>query len=343
MSNSTVTIEGQYFDGSRPVGIAAKLIIAQEQAMFATTSLSLRFPVNQLRVSPRIAGTQRFIGLPTGAQFQCPDGPALDSLRQESTTEGVAAWLEGRVGFAVAAIAIVIALVMAGYFYGLPAAAERAARYIPIETEKTFGDNILSWLDENDWFAPSGIDDDLRVLVRQDFDELIDDLPLAKHYRLEFRASGFIGANAFALPGGIIVITDEMMNVAESLDEIAAVLAHEIGHVEHRHALRSLLQSSVIAIVVATVTSDAASLSVAVAGAPALLAQAKYSREFEAEADDFAFRRLIQTGRSPEAFASFMERLFDYGEGTVEDLSFLSTHPVTSERIARARRAASGE
>ncbi len=61
---------------------------------------------------------------------------------------------------------------------------------------------------------------------------------------VEFRASPIIGANAFALPGGIVIVTDQLMQLAEHDDEILAVLAHEIGHVKHRHVLRGLPQDS---------------------------------------------------------------------------------------------------
>ncbi len=100
-----------------------------------------------------------------------------------------------------------------------------------------------------------------------------------------------------------------MAKAAATTEEVLAVLAHEIGHVELRHTMRSVLQNSVVAAAAAAVTADAASLSVAIAGLPALVAQTKYSREFEAAADEYAFRLLKRKGYSPTAFASLMERL----------------------------------
>ncbi len=119
-----------------------------------------------------------------------------------------------------------------------------------------------------------------------------------------------------------------------------AILAHEIGHVELRHALKSVLQKSGIAIVVATVTADAATLSAAVTGLPLAVAQMKYSREFEAAADTFAFELLKRKGYSPAAFATFMERLAKDAAPGQKSFAFLSSHPLTAERVARARAAA---
>lgn len=164
-------------------------------------------------------------------------------------------------------------------------------------------------------------------------------MPLRDYYHLEFRSGATFGPNALAFPGGIIVITDDMVKAAQST-EVLGVLAHEIGHVELRHTMRSLLQNSVVGVAVAAVTSDAASLSVAIASLPVLLAQTKYSREFEAAADEYAFRLLKQKGYSPTAFASLMERLAEKEENKMGAFAYVSTHPVTAERVRRARKAA---
>jgi predicted Zn-dependent protease len=101
-----------------------------------------------------------------------------------------------------------------------------------------------------------------------------------------------------------------------------------------------LMQNSLIAAAVAAITADVATLSVAVSGLPVVLAQTKYSRKFETAADDYGFALLKQNGYSPEAFASIMEKLSAKdGKGTA-GFNYLSTHPVTEERIRRAHEAA---
>jgi predicted Zn-dependent protease len=339
---SAATLHGEYYDGRHPLGVAATLALGGGAAELTHGGGAQRWPVAALRVSPRIARAARFVDLPGGGQFQCPDHPALDALPQEEPGEGLVAWLEQRTAVALAGVALIAALVLGGYFYGLPALAERVVAHVPIESERALGEQALEWLDANEWFEPTEVDADMQELIRDDFARLTDDLPFAPHYRLEFRSAGFLGANALALPGGVVVLTDGMVDAAETTDELAAVLAHEIGHVERRHSLRHLLQGSVVAAVTTTVTADAASLSVAVAGAPALLAQLSYSRAFETEADDFAFELLRRHDLSPEAFATLMERLAGKGEeeGDGDDSGFLSTHPVAAERAQRARAAA---
>jgi Zn-dependent protease with chaperone function len=335
-----ITLEGTYYDGRTPVAVPARMEFAGGSAILIAGQTSLRHAVALLNVSPRTGRADRFIALPDNGQFQCPDDDVLDSLPQASPSEGPVAWLEERWGVALAGIALTACLLLAGYFYGLPVAAERVAARIPVETEQALGRHALTWLDEQKWFKPTNLDLNTQKGIRDGFDTLRSDLPLKSYYQLEFRASKVLGANAFALPGGTIVITDDMVKSANSQEEVLAVLAHEIGHVELRHTMRSLLQNSAVAVVAAAVTSDAASLSVAVAGVPVLLAQTKYSREFESAADEFAFKLLKQKGYSPLAFASIMERLAIKYEQDERMFVYVSTHPVTAERMKRARAAA---
>ena len=334
------TIEGNYFDGCRPVAVQATMAFMYQEVALTAGSISGRFKIDQLKVSPRIGSTNRFITLPNGGQFGCADNALLDSLRQESRSEGIVAWLEQRWIVALACVVVISLMLLVGYFFGLPAAAERIASRIPMETERSLGIEALTYLDEREWLKPTNLVFDKREKIRNGFDHLCSDLPLKEYYHLEFREGGILGPNAVAFPGGIILITDEMVEAAEEMEEVLAVLAHEIGHVELRHTMRNVLQNSVIGVIVATITSDAATLSAAVTALPVILVQTKYSRDFETAADDYAFRLLKQKGYSPTAFASLMERLAKEKGEDRGLFVWVSTHPVTSERVNRALDAA---
>lgn len=334
-----IVLDGTYYDGRQPITVSAQLEFASREARLTAGRMSRHFTVDQLEVSPASGKADRFVALPDGGQLQVPDHPVLDSLPQSSPSEGPVAWLEERWGFALAGVAVIACTLLAGYFYGLPAAAERIAARIPVETEKRLGRQALDWLDDQKWFQRTNLDKATQQNIKDGFDGLCSELPMNTYYQLELRASKVLGANAFALPGGIIVITDDMVKAADSKEEVQAVLAHEVGHVELRHTMRSVLQNSAVGVAVAAITSDAASLSIAIAGLPVLLAQTKYSREFEAAADEYAFRLLKQKGYSPEAFTSLMERLAEKRENSERAFAYVSTHPVTEERVKRAREA----
>ena len=334
------TIEGQYFDGHRPVPTEAKIDFVGPDAKLTIKTNTTHFSATQLLVSPRIASASRFINFPDGTQFLCADQAVLDRLPQESASEGIVAWLENRWQVALASVVMIVITLFAGYHFGLPILAERLAEHVPIKTERALGEHILTFFDEEEWFEPSNLEVEIQDEIYEGFIGLCNQLQFQDYYLLEFRSGGLFGPNAFALPGGIIVLTDELVDASETVEEILAVLAHEIGHVELRHTMRSILQNSIVAAAAAAITSDAASLSVAVSSLPVLVAQRKYSREFESAADDYAFELLLHHGYSPASFASIMERLSGRRGARSSSFSYFSTHPATDQRVENAREAA---
>lgn len=333
-------MEARLYNGISIVPETATLMFSGPMASVISRSTASQYAVAKLRVSPRVGTADRFVSLPDGIQLQCADGPLLDRLPQEGGTEGLVAWLEQRWWVALFSLMVTVMTLLVGYFFGLPMAAEKISARIPIEYEKSLGEESLAWMEERKLFLPSDLPAETQDLLADGFRELHQGLPMDAHYRIEFRRSPAIGPNAFALPGGIIVITDEMILKTGSPGEALAVLAHEIGHVERRHVMRHVLQNSAVATVVATLTGDASSLSLAVSGLPVLLAQTKYSREFETEADEFAFALLRRNDISPGLFADLMERLAEGRGENRQSWSFLSSHPVTADRVMRARQAA---
>lgn len=306
------------------------------RATMTTDIITLNYTNAELMVSPRIASSERFISFPNGGQFVCADQTYLDRLPQESPSEGIVALLENRLKVAIACVVIIVLTLSSGYFLGLPAMAEYLSNRFPMDKEQKLGEDVLSYFDGNGWLMPSVRVSNSLEEIEEGFDKLCAGLPLEDYYQLNFRSSKIFGANAFALPGGIIVVSDDLIDISESDEEVLAILAHEIGHVELRHTIRSIMQDSIIAATVAVITSDAATLSVAVAGLPAVLAQRKYSRKFETDADTFAFELLRRKGYSPAAFAAIMERLtMKRGEGS-STFNYFRTHPVTEERLNRA-------
>lgn len=158
-----------------------------------------------------------------------------------------------------------------------------------------------------------------------------------------------IGANAFALPGGIMVVTDEIVTLAKNDTEIIAVLAHELGHVKQRHAFRQSLQGLLSGLILAAVTGDVSSVG---SGLPAVLMQMRYSREHETEADMFALNALQKACLPTKAFADILQRLQAQANGDEEGdpqdkaakkpqaqqnvdvmVEIISSHPDTLARI----------
>ncbi len=332
------SISGVYFNGQEITAFPAELKIWEKFAELKTSNNTRNYNLNVLNISPKISNSKRFVSLPDGGQFQCSDSEILKRLPQEASSEGVVAWLEQRIWAAITSLIIIITLLVLGYYYGLPVLTKNIVEKIPIETEQVLGRKALTWLD-NEWFSESKLPKEYRYHIKSSFESLHTKLSISKHLKIEFRNSEVIGANAFALPGGTIVITDQLINISTSTNEIMAILAHEIGHIEKRHLMKQIIQSSFATLSIATITGDAATLSASTAGLPVILMQTKYSRESEREADSFAFKLLKHNKISPQAFADILERI-SKDQNSNKIMSFISTHPATKERILQARREA---
>jgi Zn-dependent protease with chaperone function len=239
-------------------------------------------------------------------------------------------WLESRWHLALLALAISIAGTWVLLEFGVPAAARQVAAAVPPTLEASLRresiDVVDGWL-----FAASELPPERQAHIDALFAGVLATDPALSEFELEFRSSQ-IGANAFAFPGGVVVITDELVALAESDDELVAVLAHEVGHLAHDHSLRILLQNSASALIIAGLTGDLTNISALSATIPTVLMQAKYSRAFEREADDFAFDYLGNSGRDAGALRKLLQRMESaHGEdGSIP--SWISSHPRTAER-----------
>ena len=301
-----------------------------------------------IHVDARVGDTRRTLSLPSGAQLQTDDHAALAALfpranRFEAWVQG----LEHRWGYALAALAVTAGFTWWCVTYGLPLAARVVAGFVPVNIEAKLGEQTLNALDQS-LCTPSALDAGRKQAVQKSFGALTAGLNGGYNYRLEFRACGRVGPNAFALPGGAIVITDALVELAQNDRQITAVLAHEVGHVRHRHGLRLALQGAGAAALIAALAGDAVSITNLAVILPTALLQSGYSRDLEYEADTYAFQRLQEVGLSPKHFAEIMTLLEEHrnkkrgpqsGDKAASSsgaLDYLSTHPVTAERIERA-------
>jgi predicted Zn-dependent protease len=141
--------------------------------------------------------------------------------------------------------------------------------------------------------------------------------------------------NAFAMPGGRIVLSRGLISAAESPVEIAGVLAHEIGHVVRQHPEAQIVRAVGIQVLIAAITGGGSDTLGTIAGLAAIL---RYSREAESEADGYAVSLMHRAAIDPEGLKVFFVRLLKeekQSSGTLGKIgSVLSTHPGTEERIA---------
>ena len=188
---------------------------------------------------------------------------------------------------------------------------------------------------------------DQQAKVQQHFKTMLTELSLEPSvYRLSFYKSDSFGANAFAMPHGRIVVTDELANLlADKPDALKAVLLHEIGHVVHQHSVRMTAQSAASTIVLAVIFGDLEGIAEVALGTGATFAQQGFSRDMEREADSYALIQLEHLGYSSNDFADAIQALQsahtsenEHIEKVNNLLEYLSSHPSAQERIDNARK-----
>jgi Zn-dependent protease with chaperone function len=338
-------VSALYFDGKSSEGRDVTIgLDAQGVLRVSGAGIERGWPLAEVRASGRIGSSRRYLTFPDGSQCETGDNDGVD--RMFAAQEPAASYLlsrllqrwESGLGYVLVAVAITVAAAWAAIAWGIPALAKQVAFALPTATETLIGRDALGALDRF-VLSPGRLPPERQDALRKLFAGMTTGVAGAGGYRLELRRGGRAGANALALPAGIIVMTDELVELSQDERELEAVLAHEIGHLRQRHILRHVLQDSVTALLIAVTVGDLTSLTSLAAAAPTLLLQAKFSRDFEREADDFALAYLARRGIPPEMFAAILQRMEEKRPGGKDAPDYLSTHPATRERIEHARRA----
>jgi len=336
-------LRGSYYDGASSARHEVTLWRDGACLCIAGAGIERSCAIAQLRVSPPLGRLRRTLTFPDGALCEVEESAALDTLLGLAgpgrTTAGLIHRWEKSFPLALGALALTVLLVWGFLRFSIPGLAHHLASAVPAASEAAMGDETLDFLD-NFILQPTALSKERQEEVRQLFADLCRNLPAAG-YRLELRASKALGANALALPGGIVVATDDFISLAANNEQIIAVLAHECAHIRKRHALRQLLQNSAVGVVIASLTGDITSVTALAAGLPTALVNARYSRDFEAEADADAVAYLRAQAIPASHYADILRRLQAYHDkksggsgkegGTFGDL--FSTHPETEERI----------
>ncbi len=231
------------------------------------------------------------------------------------------------------AVFVTIAVTLGFWRWGIPASAMVTAWATPPILTQAMDFGTLKTLDQS-LLSVSKLSANQQSKITTDFERLVtlSGLP-SDRLTIVFRDAPSIGPNALTLPGGTILLTDQLVALSRSADEVAGVLAHEIGHVSHRHSLRLIYQALGISFFITMVSGDPGSMIDSVVQQASALQSLSYTREFEREADHESVELMHRLGRDPLAFLTLLERI-DQQKQFSGETSFLSTHPGVDERRA---------
>ncbi|MFM8591979.1 MAG: M48 family metallopeptidase [Sphingomonadales bacterium] len=229
---------------------------------------------------------------------------------------------------------LVLALIgslLLGYFVILPVVAEQVASVIPRSSEKVLGDAVYQALQE---------DSDSRgsALLSSFFDSMHIKTP----YEIRIALVNDKTVNAFALPGGQLVVYTGLLKKMKSYSELAALLSHEFIHVEKRHATRSICRSLGSQFFIGLLFGNMGSVVSVAAGHADELRTLSYSRSLEKEADLSGLQLLLDRGIDAKGFADLFNHL-KQAESSLVLPEIISSHPDTDDRAAYIKKAATGQ
>ncbi|MBR0814250.1 M48 family metallopeptidase [Bradyrhizobium diazoefficiens] len=234
------------------------------------------------------------------------------------------------VGWSVAAAVSIVCVVL----FGVPLAADRLAPLVPKPVERRIGD--AAEVQVKTIFGRSVCEDPAGKAA---FTKLVNRLRDAAGLDDDSMTAGVLPTavpNAFALPGGKVFVLKGLLDKAESPDELAGILAHELGHLKHHDNMRGLIYNGGTSFLIGLLFGDVTGSS-AVIFASRSLVEASYSREAETAADTFAIEVMHKLGRSPKPAFELMYRITGK-EGGSTLTTILASHPLTEDRLARMTR-----
>lgn len=216
----------------------------------------------------------------------------------------------------------IFAIIGLCYFYAIPWVAEKAVVIIPEDYDSHLG---------TAFFEQNMIFNDVDVQKTKALNSFANELNLKNTKKLKFTVVNSEMVNAFALPDGNIVVFSGILDAMKDYDELVGLIGHEVAHVNHRHSMKMVCRNLSGYIFVSAILGDANGVMATIGDNVNNLQSLSFSRNFEHEADVEGFEIIALNKVNPKGMSNLFKRLQDEEVVTIPE--FLSSHPVTTERI----------
>lgn len=322
-----------YLPNSSENRMARLLLNEQGGLELVDEEFTFKAHLSQLKVSAAMGDQPRRFEFPTGEQIVVEASAELTQWLKDAGHSQFINQLERNWLMIITAALLTSLFVAWLYLYGLPLSSRWVANHLPPAIAQEVGEYTLEQLTEVG-FEPSQLPDETQQQLHAQFDALVARLPeLPQPVRLELRQVEKI-KNAFALADGTIVLTDDLVRLADQPTQLQGVMLHELAHVAHNDVMATLVRSTFFTILVNLMVGDVSGSVDLIVAASSFGVAMSYSRQAEQKADLYACQHLREDPRAAKAMVTFMEKLFE--EDKRAHLSaWLSSHPEGDERVSK--------
>ncbi len=238
-------------------------------------------------------------------------------------------WRKARVRWTLAASMTVVVLMATLYRWGIPGFAATVTPYVPVAWEESLGQQVVDHLAPKDQQC---LDEERLAKLSRIVQKLTNTVPTSP-YRIRLYIVDDPSINAFAAPGGHVLLLRGLLERTESPEQLAGVLAHELQHVYHRHTTRAILEQTAGTFLLTAVSGDfSGGLAWGLEGARTVGAL-HYSRSHETEADVEGLKMMQAAGLDPNGMIAFYGIMQRETKDAAGSLAFLDSHPEMAQRI----------
>jgi len=332
-------LEGAYQLPGRAAREAARLLVNEsgEGVTLQRQDEQRYIPLADIAVSDVLGTIPLTLTFKGGGRFVPDDDAAFRRWFYQRRSPGWVHRLERHKRGVVLALLMTLLAVVAYVYVVLPWASSEIAMRIPTSVEQTLGEHTQTFLSQSG-FKPSALPAERQRALQQLFRQVMPAEMRQERTPLSLKLMAAPGApNAFMLPDGTLVISDGLVALSKNDDGLAAVMLHEMGHHAHRHSMRMLVRSSLVALTLMWMTGDVSGIGDTLLQSASFVNEMQFSRGMEREADGFAIAQMQRQGRSLAEMAAIYRALAQAPERETNDgwalPAWLSTHPAMQERL----------
>lgn len=326
MKNKTI---GVFYDGSSSVPQQVELFFDKRTSMFHFESASNTATSWKLEsVSFEKKGTALNLqhGDETVQSIVVRDPDFIKDLTVFRKNNNQLGWYHKLLDLGLTSHVVFAFLIMLfiglSYVYAIPWVAEESVVLIPEDYDDKLGSNFFQ---ENMFFSSV---DSVKTASLNAFAK---ELKLKNNKPIKFTVVNSDIVNAFALPDGNIVVYQGILDEMKSYEELVALIGHEVSHVNNRHSMKAICRSLSGYLFISAILGDANGIMATIGDNVNSLQSLSFSRAFEHEADLDGFEILVSNGVNPQGMSDLFQRLQQ--DNTISIPEFLSSHPLTEERI----------